>query len=429
MKKIASNITTYIVKGKLYVVFCAVLIVYSTLLIDTTSAQSLDSLIVNAIDENLELKILEKEYLAALEKAPQVSQRPDPEVGIGVFPLPVETRLGAQLLRVGATQMFPWRGVVDNKKDLEIAKAKVLFERISARALDVSFQVKQAYFSLYEIEKSQLIISRNLEIFKALDQLALAKVASGKASATDVLRVQLKTEELKQELNILEVAKTKPTATINQLLNRSLENPILIIDNLNFADIPYNRAALLENIEANHPMLRMFKLQQEVAEQAKKVNTLSSKPTFGVGLDYIMVNKRDDADPNHNGRDIVQLRGSVKIPLYKKKYDAKEREENLKIAVLSDRKTDLLNRFETAIEQAYTDYQTAQLRMNLYQKQIEISKAAINILETNYSTSGRNFDELLQLEKELINYDLKMLKAIIQSHSAKSKIDRFVLTE
>ena len=176
-------------------------------------------------------------------------------------------------------------------------------------------------------------------------------------------------------------------------------------------------------------MLRMFELQQEVAEQAKKVNTLSSKPTFGVGLDYIMVNKRDDADPAHNGRDIVQVRGSIKIPLYKKKYDAKEREENLKIAVLTDRKTDLLNRFETAIEQAYSDHQTAQLRMNLYQKQIEISNAAINILETNYSTSGRKFDELLQLEKELINYDLKMLKAIIQSHLAKSKIDRFVIAE
>ncbi len=74
------------------------------------------------MNENLELKIFEKEYLAALEKAPQVSQLPDPEAGIGVFPLPVETRLGAQILRVGATQMFPWKGTLDSKKDLELAK-------------------------------------------------------------------------------------------------------------------------------------------------------------------------------------------------------------------------------------------------------------------------------------------------------------------
>ena len=75
--------------------------------------QSLDELIQEAHQNNLELKILETEYKAALEKAPQVSQLPDTEFGIGVFPLPVETRLGAQILRVGGTQRFLWKGVLD----------------------------------------------------------------------------------------------------------------------------------------------------------------------------------------------------------------------------------------------------------------------------------------------------------------------------
>ncbi|MFT7451349.1 MAG: Cu(I)/Ag(I) efflux system membrane protein CusA/SilA [Patescibacteria group bacterium] len=392
-------------------------------------AQPLDTLISTAIDENLELKILEKEYLTALERAPQVSQRPDPEVGLGVFPLPVETRLGAQILRVGATHMLPWKGLLDGKKNLEIAKAKALYERIGASALNVSFQIKQAYFLLYEIEKSQSIISRNLELLEALNQLALAKVESGKATAADVLRVQLKTEELNQELSILEVTKVKPTATINQLLNRSIQTPVIIKDSLSFAIIPFDKTTLIANVEANHPMLRMFELQQEVAQQAIKLNDLNNKPTFGVGLDYMMVNKRNDAEPAHNGRDIVQVRASVKIPLYKKKYEAKEREENLKIAVLTDRKVAMLNRFDAAIEQAYAAYQIARLRSDLYQRQIEITKAAINILQTNYSTMGIGFDELLQLEKELIEYDLKTLKAIVQSHLAKSKIERYLISK
>ena len=159
------------------------------------------------------------------------------------------------------------------------------------------------------------------------------------------------------------------------------------------------------------------------------MNELNDKPTFGVGLDYIMVNKRTDAELSRNGRDIIQLRASVKIPLYRKKYEAKEREENLKIAALTDKKTDLLNRFMETIEKAYTDYEMAQLKMNLYQQQIEITKAVINILETNYSVKGSNFDELLRLEKELIDYDLKILKAIVQSHIAKSGIERFIILQ
>ena len=388
-------------------------------------AQPLNELLDLAKENNLELKILEKEYLAALEKAPQVSQLPDPEVGIGLFPLPVETRLGPQLIRVGATQMLPWKGLLKGKKDLELAKAKALYERTRARALDVFYQIKQSYYKLYEIEKSQIVIRKSIVILETLERLALTKVESGKATTADVLRVQLKTEELRQELIILEKNKINPIASINQLLNRSLQTPITTVDTLAFAVLPFDKNALMETIKKNHPLLRMFELQQDISRQAITLNGLNGKPSFGVGLDYILVNKRKDADPTRNGRDIVQLRASVKIPLNRNKYDAKEREENIKITALADKKTDVFNQFMAAIEKAYADYEVAELRMNLYQKQMEITKAAIRILQTTYSVKGKNFDELLRLEKELIDYDLKILKVIVQSHLAKTNVERF----
>ncbi len=394
----------------------------------TVNAQSPESLIQEAVTNNLELKILEKEYFTALEKAPQVSQLPDPEVGVGAFPLPVETRLGPQIIRIGATQMLPWKGILDSKKELELAKAKTLYERIGASTLDLSYQIKQAWYSLYEIEQSQAIIQRNLGILESLDRLALAKIESGKATGADVLRVQLKIEELKQELAILEAAKAKPTTTINQLLNRDLETPITVNDSLSFAQMPFQKDSLIANIRANHPMIRMFALQQEVAQKALALNKLDGKPSFGVGLDYIMVNKRGDADPSRNGRDIVQLRASVKIPLFRQKYEAKEREEQLKIATLDHKKEDLVSRFMAMIDKAYTDYEIAQLRINLYEKQITITQSAINILESNYSAKGNDFDELLRLEKELIDYDLKILKAVVQSHQAKIRIEKFLFS-
>ena len=402
-------------------------ILFFTAGITSVSAQSPESLIETAVANNLELKILEKEYLTALEKAPQVSQLPDPEVGLGAFPLPVETRLGPQIIRIGATQMLPWKGILDSKKELELAKAKTLYERIGASTLDLSYQIKQAWYSLYEIEQSQAIIQQNLGILESLDRLALAKIESGKATGADVLRVQLKIEELKQELAILETAKAKPISTINQLLNRDLVTPITITDSLSFAQLPFQKDSLATNIRTTHPMIRMFALQQEVAQKALELNKLDGKPSFGVGLDYIMVNKRGDTDPAKNGRDIVQLRGSVKIPLFRKKYEAKEREQELVIATLEDKKEDLVSRFMAMIDKAYTDYEIAQLRANLYEKQITITQSAINILESNYSAKGIGFDELLRLEKELIDYDLKILKAIVQSHQAKISIEKYLL--
>lgn len=392
----------------------------------TVKAQALSEFLDMAIQNNLELKVLENEYRAAIERAPQVSQLPDPEIGIGVFPLPVETRLGAQSARLSAMQMFPWFGTLDVRKNIELTKAEALYKRVAARTLDLSYEVKIAFFQLYEIRETQAIIQRNLEIFQSLERLVLTKVESGKATAADVLSVQLKIEELKQELDILETAKVGPTASINQLLNRKMKDSIVISDKLTPAEISFDRDSILPLIRSGHPIVQMFELQQDISRQAISLNKLTGKPSFGLGMDYINVSERDDAFPVGNGRDIFQLKASINIPLYRQKYAAKEREENQKIEALDHRKTDVLTRFSSMIEKAYADYETAYMRISLYEKQLEITKAAIQILETNYSTQGSSFDELLRLEKELIDYDLKLLKATVQSHIAKSRIERFI---
>lgn len=391
------------------------------------SAQSLAQLSDEVLTNNLELKILHTEYLAALERAPQVSQLPDPELSVSAFPLPVETRLGAQQLRVGFTQMFPWFGTLDHKADLEMAKAKALYERVQAKGLDQVFMLEQAYFKLYELRESQVIITENLQLLNALEGLALAKIQSGKASASDALKVQLKVEELKQELLILRQAEVVPTTQINQLRNVALDQKILIQDSFTFAVLPYKKDTLTAHLKANHPIIRMYQKQQAVAQQAMQLNELNRKPTFGVGIDYFTVAERTDAFPANNGRDIVQFRGSVKIPLHQKQYDARNREEQLKIQALDQRQNQVLSQFLSDIEQAYAQHQTSQLKISLYQRQKELTKSTSRIVEAKYSSQGGGFDELLSLEKDLIDYDLKILKAIVQSHLVKSSIKRFII--
>lgn len=392
----------------------------------TTTAQTLDELINIAESNNLQLKVLENEYFAALEKAPQASQLPDFEIGLGFYPLPVETRLGAQNTRLSAAQMFPWFGTLDAKSDLEVAKATAIHKRVAISNLELSFKIKQAYFQLYEIEQSQVFIQKNITLFESLERLALTKVENGKASTADVLRVQLKTEEFKQELQILESTKISPRVTINQLLDRPFETMININEALSFAELAYNKTSLLDQIQATHPSLLQLERQQDVSKQALVVNSLNAKPSFGVGADYMMLSPRTDADPTNNGRNVLQMRVVVRIPLNQQKYHAKEREEHFKYTVLDQKKDDLFSFFGANIEKAYAAHEIAQLRTKLFIRQKKLTQATVNILQTKYSTQGSSFDELLRLEQELVSYDLKILKAIVQSHIAKSQIERFL---
>jgi outer membrane protein TolC len=390
------------------------------------SAQPLHNLLEAADSANLELKALYQEYLAALERAPQVSQLPDPEAGLGVFPLPAETRLGPQWFRLSATQMFPWKGTLDARKEEALTRAKAKYEVVAAARLHLHYGIKQAYFQLYNLEKQQQIVFKNLAIFNTLKSIATAKVETGKSNLADILRIQIRIRELEEEWNILENQKEKPLAIINRLLNRPEQTGLIVTDTLLLANPLYDRASMLTGIQENHPMLRMFALQQEASRQAINVNDLEGKPSFGVGLDYILVNSRTDADPKHNGRDILSPRVGVRIPLYRKKYRAKEQEERLKIQALEIRKQNLFLQFRSQIEKAYADLEDGRIRFRLYQEQMAITQSAIDLLLTDYSTEGSSFIDLMQLENQLVQYDLKLLSSVVKTHMAQAEIERYI---
>ncbi len=391
-----------------------------------THAQSPDELLQIAVAANQELQALKKEYQAALEKAPQISQLPNPEIGVGAFILPVETRLGPQRGRISVTQMFPWFGTLQAQEDWALAEAKAKFERIAATELELRYRISLAYFALYELQASKFIIERNIVLFESLKGLAEAKVSSGKVTLADVLRLDLMIDELTQKLQLLENRKRIPLAEINQILHRNVDTPILVPDNLSFAELEISQDSLLSEIRTAHPMVRMYELQQEASNVAIRANELQGRPSFGIGADYINTGQRSDALPTNNGRDAFQIRATISIPLYRQKYQAKDREERFRIEAIEARKQETISLFEAMIEKAYTNYEDTRLDLELYQQQIQTTQSAIQILETDYTGQSRSFDELLQLEVSLLDYELSQLQAVVRSHISKAGIERYL---
>lgn len=383
-------------------------------------------LLESLTQNNPELRALDTEYRAAQQLAPQVSRLPNPEVGVGYYPQSVETRLGAQRVRLSGTQQFPWFGTLAAKAELADARAAVQGEQVAARRLELVFELKQAYYQLYEARGRQAIIRRKLEVLAALERVSLARVSSGQASTADVLRIQIQREELEQELAILETTALPPQATINQLLDRPVTAPIPVADTLAFAEMPYERERLLAAIGAEHPRIRQFGQQQEVARRALAVNERAGQPSFGLGLDYILVDERSDAAPPGNGRDIVQLRAGVMLPIYRQPYAAKAQEEQLRITAWEDRKVALRNEFATTIATAFARYERALLRYELSVRQIELTRATLSILTAEYRATGLRFDELLRLERDLIDYDLKQLSATVESYLARITLEKLI---
>ncbi|MFD1550727.1 hypothetical protein DNU06_06010 [Putridiphycobacter roseus] len=400
--------------------FCIILVFK----FEPLNAQTLDSLLQLVVENNTQLKSIELEYQSVLEKKNQVNQLPNPQLGVGVPALRPETRLGSQMMMVSASQIFPWFGTLKSKEEVVISMSKAKYEQIAIVKLDLFYQVKSAYYQLYFLEQKQAIIKDNIKLFESLESISLAKIESGQATLADVLRVQTKLQALRQQLLMIDNQKLMFESNINELAKQPTNTKIDLVDSLILPDMEYDLASFKDKIENNHPLITQVNYQIEQSNNAITVNSNMNKPTIGLGLDYSLVGQRTDANPMNNGRDILVPKVMLSIPIYRKSYQAKIEEEKLIQQSLAIKKETITDKMISLLINYKADYDNGLLENSLYQKQSSTMQMAYAILLSEYSSSGKGFEELLMVQNQLLDFDLGIYQAELKANIAQANIER-----
>lgn len=402
-----------------------IIVVLSCFLPIQTFSQSLESILQLVVENNPELKALHLEYDAELLRKDQVSQLPDPTLGVGVPIFRPETRLGPQVLMISASQMFPWFGTNKAKEDVVISMSKTRFEKIELSRLQLFNKVQVAYFELALIDKEIAINDSMIRQFEALSSITLAQIEGGKSSAANLFRIQLRTDELRQEIQKLTVKKEISQAVINGVTGQSWETETTAEMAFNIPVLDIELSSIENSIKENYPMIVQLNSEIELAEKRQALNQKMGMPTISVGLDYSVVTERTDANPQYNGRDIFVPKVMVSLPIYRKKYKAKDAEENVRMDALEYRKADVISQIMTKIIASKTNYSQAVLDNELGSKQIETIRITYAIMLSEYSVDGRNIDDLLEIENLRLKYRLKIARSIYATQKAKADIEVF----
>ncbi len=98
-----------------------------------------------AAKNNAGLKAKFNQYMAALERVPQVKALPDPSIAFGYFIQPVETRVGPQRFKISVTQMFPWFGTLKSKENVAVQSAKAKYEAFEDAKSSLNNEVRSTY--------------------------------------------------------------------------------------------------------------------------------------------------------------------------------------------------------------------------------------------------------------------------------------------
>jgi outer membrane protein TolC len=372
-------------------------------------AQELQLYIEEATVSSPDIQAYELRYNIAEEKVNEANWLPSTEVSAGYFVSEPETRVGAQRARVGIKQMLPWFGTINARENYASSMAEAVYVEITIAKRKLALTVAEIYYKLCEIRAKQLVLDENIKLLDTYERLALTSVEVGKATMVDVLRLQIRQNDLVQEKEVLEQQAIGIQATFNKLLNRDYDVPVVTVSRLQLPeeDIDFKYDALALNPE----LLKYDKLYESVI-QSELLNQRESLPMLGFGVDYLPVSERTDMDLIDNGKDILMPMVSVLIPIFKNRYSSISKQNELRQQEIQSQRQERMNTLQSAFAKAISQRNQARIKFNTQEKNLQQAYNAEEILIRNYETGTIDFNNVLDIQELQLKYGLNQIESI-----------------
>ena len=384
-------------------------------------SQTLDDYVKTAAENNPGLQSRYREYEAALQKVPQAAALPDPAISFGYFISPVETRVGPQQAKFSLTQMFPWFGTLKAQGNAAALQAEARLQAFMDARNQLVYQVAEAYYPLYELQEWTRIEQENILILESYKSLANTRYQNGKGAMVDVLRADMMLKEATTNLSVLR-QKEKPLITrFNQVLNRPEGEAVVVPDTLMITE--YREGYRKDSLLSANPLIDELELKVRASEAGELAVRRQGLPRIGLGLDYVLVGNRTDMDLPDNGKNVLMPMVSVSIPIFRSKYKAAQKEAQLMQDSYSLQKKELGNRLVTAYDKAWFEIQQQHELARLYEQQTEESQQSLDLLFAAYSNSGKDFEEVLRMQQQVLKYQKLKASALTQYQIARAEMD------
>lgn len=382
---------------------------------------SLATYLEMAAQNNPGLKASYAEFEASLQKIAQASALEDPNLRVSSFGQMVETRTGQQMARFSLEQMFPWFGTLKEQKNVAALNAEAAFEVFKSQRNELMLNVKLAYYPLYELDETIRINEENLKVLETIKTLAISKFQNGQGKMSDALRVDIMTNEIETEISILKEKRKSLLIAFNKLLNRDELADVVVEKQLEVTNPTVSRDSLI-----NNPGLVALRKKVLAAQAQERLAEKQSAPKLGLGVEYIITQKRPEMTFSDNGKDAYMAMFSVSLPIYRKKYQAAIKETQLMQTSFTQMQQQTENNLIAEYEMAMFELASSRDQIALYHKQVAQTKQIITLLTTAVSSNEADFEEILEMQQVLLKYEIMEITARKEYQFAMAQVDYLI---
>ncbi len=387
---------------------------------------SLQTLVAEALEQNPEIKAMQRGFDMMRARVPQAKALPEPMLSYGyagnaAFIPPFDIQKGdpSSARMLSFTQEVPYPGKLALKGKMANVTAEVEYWAYEQTRLNVVAEVKDAYFDLYFIHKSIETVTRNKDLLEKFARIAEASYSVGKGIQQDVLKAQVEVSKLIDQLTVLEQRRQTAQARINSLLFREPETPLGKPEEIKPQDFTYGLAELNELALTNYPTLKAQRRKIDREQYGVELARKDFYPDFSVGLTYF----------NRPGMpEMYGVNVGMKLPLY---FWQKQRpalaEATASAAAERQRLENTTTLLFFRIKDRYLAATTAQRLVKLYGTTIiPQSSLSLESAIAGYEVGKVDFLTLLDNLITLLNYELSYYEQLSNVERAIAALEPFV---
>lgn len=394
------------------------------------AGQPVEFFVQQALAAHPSIRAARQRVAAELDRIPQVTALPDPQLINTFWPLEnnaTQTAAGRVANQMSLQQGVPFPDKLRTKgaivsREAQMAQAEV--ERIERQ---ITESVRLAYYEVWYATRATQIIEETRDLVDDLTRVAEARYRAG-GTQQDVLRAQLEIDRLADQLVQLRRQKEVSQADLAALLQQPVSLMAEATEEIGVADAPMQLESLIAQAEQCNPNLRGLAAEIQRDREKQKLACLQQYPDFMVGLNWgIISDNHNVISPVANGNDNLSISFGTTLPIWREKIDAGVREANRRTSSTQQRleaeRYEIYGRLRRLLAQADSLVEQTDIYKN---RLVPRTEDTLKLAIADYRGERTDFFTLVETYRELLMFETQLARIHATLAGTIAQIDRTV---
>ncbi len=399
-------------------------VTYESKTITSDTAISATQLVKAVLQANPQLEVAQATWRASFAKIEQQSSLDDPQFQYSFAPLTVDTQKSDGQKsdfgqRIEISQAIPFPGKLHLRGKTAEYQAESRQQNIVTLQLLLATSAKSLFADWYFIHQAMTINQQNQSLLEEFLDIAVTRYSTGRASKLDVLRARKELAVLNHQLIVLQRQQTTRLAQLNTLLNRSVDAPLPIPQQLsNISELP-DLEQLKTKAMQSRPELKAMTANINMHKTQAELAALAYYPDLKLSAGYNSL--WDNEDKRFN------IGVGINIPLNQSKRRAAAQQAKANNQQAHWHKIDLQARINEDLSIAYAHVKESLHVLRLYRQQLSpLADEELAAAKADYQAGKGDFLTLLNSKKNRLHTQLQTEQALVNVHRHFAKLEQAV---